>query len=83
MVKDEAAAIELANRSSSGLGGSVYTKDVERGRRVAEQIETGMVFLDQPTNSQAELPFGGIKNSGYGRELSHLGILEFVNKKLS
>ncbi|TWU18380.1 NAD-dependent succinate-semialdehyde dehydrogenase [Allorhodopirellula heiligendammensis] len=82
VVKDEAAAIELANRSSYGLGGSVYTKDVERGRRVAEQIETGMVFLNQPTNSQAELPFGGIKNSGYGRELSHLGILEFVNKKL-
>ncbi|TWT72901.1 NAD-dependent succinate-semialdehyde dehydrogenase [Allorhodopirellula solitaria] len=82
VVKDEAAAIELANRSSYGLGGSVYTKDTERGQRVAEQIETGMVFVNQPTNSQAELPFGGIKNSGYGRELSHLGILEFVNKKL-
>ncbi|QDV09982.1 Succinate-semialdehyde dehydrogenase [NADP(+)] 1 [Planctomycetes bacterium Poly30] len=82
VVKDEEAAIELANDSSYGLGGSVYTKDVARGRRVAEQIDTGMVFLNQPTNSQAELPFGGIKNSGYGRELSHLGILEFVNKKL-
>ena len=53
-----------------------------RGRRVAERIETGMMFVNQPTKSQAELPFGGIKNSGYGRELSHLGILEFVNKKL-
>ncbi|MCM2369667.1 NAD-dependent succinate-semialdehyde dehydrogenase [Aporhodopirellula aestuarii] len=82
VVKDEQAAVELANQSSYGLGGSVYTRDKERGRRVAEQIETGMVFLNQPTNSQAELPFGGIKNSGYGRELSHLGILEFVNKKL-
>ncbi|MCC9642792.1 NAD-dependent succinate-semialdehyde dehydrogenase [Rhodopirellula sp. JC740] len=82
IVPDEQAAIELANDSSYGLGGSVYTRDVERGRRVAEQIETGMMFLNQPTNSQAELPFGGIKNSGYGRELSHLGILEFVNKKL-
>ncbi|SMP59639.1 succinate-semialdehyde dehydrogenase / glutarate-semialdehyde dehydrogenase [Neorhodopirellula lusitana] len=82
VVKDEEAAIELANDSSYGLGGSVYTTDVERGRRVAERVETGMVFLNQPTNSQAELPFGGIKNSGYGRELSHLGILEFVNKKL-
>lgn len=82
VVQDEAAAIKLANRSSYGLGGSVYTKDIERGRRVAEQIETGMMFVNQPTNSQAELPFGGIKNSGYGRELSHLGILEFVNKKL-
>ncbi|QDS91004.1 Succinate-semialdehyde dehydrogenase [NADP(+)] 1 [Rosistilla ulvae] len=82
VVKDEAEAIELANRSSYGLGGSVYTADVQRGRRVAEKIETGMVFINQPTKSQAELPFGGIKNSGYGRELSHLGILEFVNKKL-
>lgn len=82
VVKDETEAIELANDSSYGLGGSVYTADVERGRRVAEQIDTGMVFINQPTNSQADLPFGGTKNSGYGRELSPLGILEFVNKKL-
>ncbi len=82
VVKDEAAAIKLANDSSYGLGGSVYTTNKERGRRVAEQVETGMMFINQPTKSQAELPFGGIKNSGYGRELSHLGILEFVNKKL-
>ncbi len=82
VVKDEAAAIELANDSSYGLGGSVFTSNMERGRRVAEQVETGMMFINQPTKSQAELPFGGIKNSGYGRELSHLGILEFVNKKL-
>ncbi len=82
VVKDEAEAIKLANDSSYGLGGSVFTSDLERGRRVAEQIETGMMFINQPTKSQAELPFGGIKNSGYGRELSHLGILEFVNKKL-
>ncbi|WP_182868181.1 NAD-dependent succinate-semialdehyde dehydrogenase [Stieleria mannarensis] len=82
VVKDEAAAIELANHSSYGLGGCVFTADVDRGRRVAEQVESGMVFVNQPTRSQAELPFGGIKNSGYGRELSHLGILEFVNKKL-
>jgi succinate-semialdehyde dehydrogenase/glutarate-semialdehyde dehydrogenase len=82
VVKDEAAAIDLANQSSFGLGGSVYTSDVERGRRVAEQVQSGMMFVNQPTKSRAELPFGGIKNSGYGRELSHLGILEFVNKKL-
>ncbi|TWU01297.1 NAD-dependent succinate-semialdehyde dehydrogenase [Stieleria varia] len=82
VVDDEAAAIKLANNSSYGLGGSVFTSDIERGRRVAEQVETGMMFINQPTKSQAELPFGGIKNSGYGRELSHLGILEFVNKKL-
>ena len=82
VVKDEAEAIKLANDSSYGLGGSVYTKDIERGRRVAEQVDTGMMFINQPTNSQAELPFGGTKNSGYGRELSSLGIMEFVNKKL-
>lgn len=82
VVKDEAAAIAIANDSSYGLGGCVYTSDRERGRRVAERVETGMMFINQPTRSQAELPFGGIKNSGYGRELSHLGILEFVNKKL-
>lgn len=82
VVANETEAIKLANDSSYGLGGSVYTKDIQRGRRVAEQIDTGMVFINQPTNSQAELPFGGTKNSGYGRELSHLGILEFVNKKL-
>lgn len=81
-VPDEAAAIELANDSSYGLGGSVYTRDIDRGRRVAEQIDTGMVFINQPTNSQEDLPFGGTKRSGYGRELSKLGILEFVNKKL-
>ncbi|QEG23085.1 NAD-dependent succinate-semialdehyde dehydrogenase [Mariniblastus fucicola] len=82
VVKDEQAAIELANDSSYGLGGSVYTQDIDRGRRVAEQVQTGMMFINQPTNSQEELPFGGIKKSGYGRELSKLGILEFVNKKL-
>jgi len=82
VVDDEEAAIKLANDSSYGLGGSVHTRDIARGRRVAEKILSGMMFVNQPTNSQAELPFGGIKNSGYGRELSHLGILEFVNKKL-
>ncbi|MEZ6091279.1 MAG: NAD-dependent succinate-semialdehyde dehydrogenase [Pirellulaceae bacterium] len=82
IVKDEAEAIAVANRSSYGLGGSVHTQDPQRGRRVAEEVETGMMFLNQPTRSQAELPFGGIKHSGYGRELSHLALFEFVNKKL-
>ena len=81
-VADEQAAIALANNSSYGLGASVFTNDLGRGERIARQIESGMVFLNQPTRSQAELPFGGIKNSGYGRELSRLGIMEFVNKKL-
>lgn len=81
-VKDEQAAIDLANDSPFGLGGSVFTQDIERGKRVADQIDTGMVFINHPTWTQADLPFGGTKGSGYGRELSELGISEFVNKKL-
>jgi succinate-semialdehyde dehydrogenase/glutarate-semialdehyde dehydrogenase len=81
-VKDEDEAVELANDCEFGLGGSVFTADVARGKRVASRIETGMVFINHPTWTSAELPFGGIKNSGYGRELSSLGIQEFVNKKL-
>ena len=81
-VKDEAAAIALANDSDFGLGGSVFTKDVARGRRVASQVETGMMFINNIDWSDAELPFGGIKDSGYGRELGNMGIQEFVNKKL-
>jgi succinate-semialdehyde dehydrogenase/glutarate-semialdehyde dehydrogenase len=81
-VKNEAEAVALANDSDFGLGGSVFTKDVARGKLVASRIDTGMVFINHPTWTSAELPFGGIKNSGYGRELSSLGIQEFVNKKL-
>ena len=81
-VKDEQAAIDLANDSPFGLGGSVFTQDIERGKRVADQIDTGMVFINHPTWTQADLPFGGTKGSGYGRELSELGMHEFVNKKL-
>jgi succinate-semialdehyde dehydrogenase/glutarate-semialdehyde dehydrogenase len=82
VVKDEQAAIDLANDSNYGLGGSVFTQDIERGRRIADQIDTGMVFINHPTWTQADLPFGGTKHSGFGRELSELGIQEFVNKKL-
>jgi len=82
VVKDEQAAIDLANDSDFGLGGSVFTQDIERGKRVADQIDTGMVFINHPTWTQADLPFGGTKRSGFGRELSELGIQEFVNKKL-
>jgi succinate-semialdehyde dehydrogenase/glutarate-semialdehyde dehydrogenase len=81
-VKNEDEAIALANDSDFGLGGAVFTKDVARGKRVANRIDTGMVFINHPTWTTADLPFGGIKNSGYGRELSSLGIQEFVNKKL-
>jgi succinate-semialdehyde dehydrogenase/glutarate-semialdehyde dehydrogenase len=81
-VKDEQEAIDLANDSPFGLGGSIFTQDIERGKRVANQIDTGMVFINHPTWTQADLPFGGTKGSGYGRELSELGMDEFVNKKL-
>ncbi len=81
-VPDEDAAVALANDSSFVLGGSVFTKDIARGKRVASRIDTGMVFINHPTWTAADLPFGGIKHSGYGRELSSLGIQEFVNKKL-
>jgi succinate-semialdehyde dehydrogenase / glutarate-semialdehyde dehydrogenase len=81
-VKDEAAAIALANDSEFGLGGSVFTADETRGKQVASRINTGMMFVNHPTWTAPDLPFGGIKNSGYGRELSGMGIQEFVNKKL-
>jgi succinate-semialdehyde dehydrogenase/glutarate-semialdehyde dehydrogenase len=80
--KGEEEAIAIANDSPFGLGGSVYTSDIERGKRVASRIESGMVFINYPYVSSPELPFGGIKRSGYGRELSSLGLEEFVNKKL-
>ena len=81
-VPDEDAAVKLANDSPFGLGGSVFTSDIERGRDVARRIDTGMVFINSSAVSSPELPFGGVKNSGYGRELSSAGIQEFVNKKL-
>jgi succinate-semialdehyde dehydrogenase / glutarate-semialdehyde dehydrogenase len=81
-VKDEAAAIALANDSDFGLGGSVWCKDTTRGQRVASLVDTGMMFINNIDWSDAELPFGGIKNSGYGRELGDMGIQQFVNKKL-
>ena len=81
-VADEDAAVALANDSPFGLGGSVFTQDIERGKRVGRRIDTGMVFINSSAVSSPELPFGGVKNSGYGRELSGAGIQEFVNKKL-
>ena len=82
VVKDEQAAIDLANDSDFGLGASIFTQDIERAKKIADQIDTGMVFINHPTWTQSDLPFGGTKRSGFGRELSELGIQEFVNKKL-
>lgn len=80
--KDEADAVRIANDSPFGLGGSVFTSDTKHGAEVAKKISTGMVFVNHPTMVKADLPFGGIRRSGYGRELIGLGILEFVNHKL-
>jgi succinate-semialdehyde dehydrogenase/glutarate-semialdehyde dehydrogenase len=82
VVADEAKAIEVANDTKYGLGGSVYTRDVERGRRIAAEIQAGMVYINHPAWIYEDMPFGGIKKSGYGRECGELGILEFVNRKL-
>jgi len=82
VVDTEDEAIEVANATPFGLGASVFTNDVDRGRRVARQIESGMVYINQPAWTAPEIPFGGIKNSGFGRELSELGFGEFVNRKL-
>lgn len=81
-VTNEKEAINLANATPFGLGASIFTADTEHGRKLAEKIESGMVFVNQPVWTAAELPFGGVKNSGYGRELSELGFGEFVNQKL-
>ncbi|HJE97998.1 MAG TPA: aldehyde dehydrogenase family protein [Ligilactobacillus acidipiscis] len=73
--------VKIANNSRHGLGGAVYTKDVERGKKIASRIETGQVTINQILSSQSEVPFGGVKDSGYGRELSDWGIYEFANIK--
>jgi len=82
VVKNDDEAVKLANDSHYGLGGAVFSKDIDRAKKMASKIETGMVWINWLTDTAAELPFGGVKRSGYGRELSDLGIKEFVNQKL-
>jgi acyl-CoA reductase-like NAD-dependent aldehyde dehydrogenase len=78
-VRDAEQAVEVANSSQFGLGGNIWTGDVERGIALARRIDTGGVFVNGMTHSDPRLPFGGVKRSGYGRELSSFGIREFVN----
>ncbi|HYV93103.1 MAG TPA: NAD-dependent succinate-semialdehyde dehydrogenase [Chitinophagales bacterium] len=79
--KDEDEAIQLANKNRYGLGASIWTKDLDRGERIAKMINSGSVFINSLVRSDARLPFGGIKKSGYGRELSKYGMHEFTNIK--
>jgi acyl-CoA reductase-like NAD-dependent aldehyde dehydrogenase len=78
-VRDDAEAVRVANESSYGLGASIWTRDLERGEALARKIESGSVFVNGMVASDPRLPFGGVKRSGYGRELSAYGIKEFVN----
>ncbi|NQV72396.1 aldehyde dehydrogenase family protein, partial [bacterium] len=79
-VADEAEAIRVANDTEFGLGGSVWTQDLVRGERIAaDEIESGAAFVNDMSKSDPRMPFGGIRHSGYGRELSVFGIREFVN----
>ena len=80
-VKNEKEAIKLANDTRYGLGGSVWTADRDRGQYVARQINSGAVYVNKMMASDPAVPFGGVKKSGFGRELSYLGIREFMNQK--
>jgi succinate-semialdehyde dehydrogenase/glutarate-semialdehyde dehydrogenase len=81
-VHSEQEAIDLANDNPYGLGGIVFAGDEDHGAEVASQIETGMVFVNNFMTTLPELPFGGVKLSGYGREMSHIGEEAFVNEQL-
>lgn len=82
VVRDDDKAVELANDSAFGLSGAIFTADIERAKALASRIETGSVWINTPSSTAPELPFGGVKRSGYGRELSALGVKELVNQKM-
>jgi succinate-semialdehyde dehydrogenase len=78
-VPDVDAAVRAANASQFGLSGNLWTSDVALARKIARDLETGGVFINGVTASDPRIPIGGVKNSGYGRELSHFGAHAFVN----
>src|SRR5437588_12293130 len=79
LVKDAEDSMRVANDTDFGLGSNIWTSDVERAKQLAERVEAGAVFINGMVASDARLPFGGVKRSGYGRELSEYGIKEFTN----
>jgi acyl-CoA reductase-like NAD-dependent aldehyde dehydrogenase len=79
VVRDDEEALRMANATDFGLGGSVWTRDLERGERIARRVEAGSVFVNSIVKSDPRMPFGGVKKSGIGRELSQYGLREFVN----
>jgi len=81
VAKDIKEVIKLANKTHYGLGASIWTNDIDKGELIADQIQAGMVSINSMVKSYPELPFGGIKQSGYGRELSEIGLHEFANCK--
>jgi len=81
VVKDSEEAVQKANDSSFGLGASIWSEDIEKAERIARQVESGIIYINEMVASRPEIPFGGVKKSGFGRELSFLGIHEFVNQK--
>lgn len=81
-VDDADEAVTKANASSFGLGATIFSGDADAARSVADRLDTGMVWINHPTGTAPELPFGGVKRSGFGRELSHYGMGEFANHKL-
>ncbi|MDH5820337.1 MULTISPECIES: NAD-dependent succinate-semialdehyde dehydrogenase [Acinetobacter] len=82
VAKDEDEIVSIANDSNYGLGGVIHSQDIERAKKLASRVETGMIWINWFTDTTPELPFGGMKNSGYGHELSIDGFKEFVQKKL-
>jgi len=80
-VEDEKQAIKVANNTKFGLGASIWTQDLDKAERYSRAVQAGIVTVNNVVVSDPRVPFGGVKNSGFGRELSRYGILEFVNVK--
>src|SRR5262249_62303596 len=82
VVRDDDEAVEIANDSNFGLSGAIFTANAARAKALASRLETGSVWINTRSATAPELPFGGVKRSGYGRELSQFGITEFANQKV-